>query len=98
MTKMFAVTAFDRPNHLEKRMEVRPTHLKYWDDNAASMVLAGPFLGEDGNAIGSMMVVRAPDLASAQALVGKDPYAVEGVFESVDVRPWNWVIKRPEGL
>src|SRR5690606_38084065 len=75
MTKMFAVTAFDRKNHFDKRMEVRPTHLKYWDDNAASMVLAGPFLGEDGKAIGSMMVVTASDLAAAEALVGNDPYA-----------------------
>ena len=98
MTKMFAVTAFDKPNSLEKRLEVRPTHLKYWDDNADAMVLAGPFLGEDGNAVGSMMVVTASGQAAAEALVGNDPYAVEGVFESVTVRPWNWVIKRPETL
>src|SRR5690606_29642462 len=65
MTKMFAVTAFDKPNSLEKRLEVRLTHLKYWDDNADAMVLAGPFLGEDGNAVGSMMVVTASGQAAA---------------------------------
>lgn len=98
MTKMFAVTAFDKPNHFEMRQQVRPTHLKYWDDNSDSMVLAGPFLGEDGKSIGSMMVVTASDQAAAEALVGNDPYAIEGVFESVTVRPWNWVIKRPDHL
>lgn len=98
MTKMFAVTAFDKPNYLEKRLEVRPAHLQFWEDNADAMVLAGPFLDEDGKAIGSMMVVTAADRDAAQALVARDPYAQAGVFESVEVRSWNWVIKRPEGL
>lgn len=98
MTKMFAVLAMDKPNHLEKRLETRPAHLQYWEDKADQMVLAGPFLGEDEKPIGSMMVVRAKDKAAAETLVGADPYAVAGVFASVEVKPWNWVIKRPEGL
>ena len=98
MTKLFAVLAKDKPNYLEKRLAVRPAHLQYWEDNAELMVLAGPFLGDDEKPVGSMMVVRAEDKASAKTLVGGDPYAVEGVFESVEIRPWNWVIKRPEGL
>ena len=95
---MFAVIAMDKKGHLEKRLEVRPAHLQYWEDNADAMVLAGPFLDAQGKAIGSMMVVAAPDRAVAEQVVGNDPYAVAGVFESVDIRPWNWVIKRPEGL
>lgn len=98
MTKMFAVIAEDKPNYLEKRLEVRPAHLQFWEDNAGSMVLAGPFLDEDGKATGSLMVVTAADQAEAEALVGRDPYALEGVFQSVTVKPWNWVIKRPEGI
>ncbi len=95
---MFAVIALDRIGHLEKRMQTRPAHLQYWQDNADAMVLAGPFLDDDGNAVGSMMVVSAPDREAAAALVGQDPYALAGVFETVEIRPWNWVIKRPEGL
>lgn len=98
MTMMFAVTALDKPDHLETRLETRPAHLQFWDDNAASMVLAGPFLGEDGKATGSLMIVKAEDQAAAEALVGRDPYAEAGVFESVVVRPWNWVINRPENI
>jgi|SRR5690606_6372688 len=98
MTKMFAVTALDKADHFDKRMETRPAHLQFWEDNSAAMVLAGPFLDDDGKAIGSLMVVSAADKAEAEALVARDPYAVAGLFESVVVRPWNWVIKRPEGL
>lgn len=98
MTKLFAVLAMDKPNHLEKRLETRPAHLQYWEDNAGQMVLAGPFLDEDEKPIGSMMVVNAEDRAAAEKLVDGDPYAIEGVFQSVEIKPWNWVIKRPESL
>lgn len=98
MSKLFAVLAMDKPNYLEKRLETRPAHLQYWEDNSDQMVLAGPFLGEDEKPIGSMMVVKAQDKASAEQLVGGDPYAVAGVFASVEVKPWNWVIKRPDFL
>lgn len=98
MTKMFAVLAMDKPNYLEKRLETRPAHLQYWEDNADRMVLAGPFLDADEKPIGSMMVVKAEDRAAAETLVGGDPYAVAGVFAGVEIKPWNWVIKRPEGL
>ncbi|SDG20709.1 YciI family protein [Pelagibacterium luteolum] len=95
---MFAVVAFDKAGNLDKRLETRPAHLQYWEDNADAMVLAGPFLDDDGKAVGSMMVVEAKDRHAATAIVSQDPYAVAGVFETVEIRPWNWVIKRPEGL
>ena len=98
MTKMFAVIGLDKPDHFARRQEVRPAHLAYWEDNTDVMVLAGPFLDENGNAVGSMMVIRAVDHDAATALVAADPYATEGVFGSVEVKPWNWVIKRPEHI
>lgn len=98
MTKMFAVVAMDKPNHLEKRMQTRPAHLQYWQDKSEGMVLAGPFLDDEGQPVGSMMVVTADSKVEAQALVDGDPYVLEGVFGSVEITPWNWVIKRPSGL
>ncbi len=98
MTMMFAVTALDKNDHLETRLATRPAHLQFWDDNAASMVLAGPFLDAGGKATGSLMIVKAENQAAAEALVASDPYAAAGLFESVVVRPWNWVINRPETI
>lgn len=98
MTTMFAVTAIDKKDHLETRLQTRPAHLQFWDDNKASMVLAGPFLDADGKATGSLMIVKADDQSAAEALVANDPYAEAGLFESVVVRPWNWVINRPDHL
>ena len=33
------------------------------------------------------------DRAAAQRLVDGDPYKVNGVFESVEVRAWKWLLK-----
>ncbi|TIT65324.1 MAG: hypothetical protein E5W60_14025, partial [Mesorhizobium sp.] len=37
------------------------------------------------------------DMTAAQALAASDPYAKVGLFESVEIRPWNWVFQKPAG-
>ncbi|GGA36178.1 YciI family protein [Pelagibacterium lentulum] len=95
---LFAVHAKDKPGHLETRLATRPAHLAYWEQNDPELVLAGPFLDDDGKPCGSLIVVRADDLAGARALIDADPYAIAGLFESVTIQPWNWALKRPEGV
>lgn len=94
---LFALTAIDKAGHLETRLGARPDHLAYWQDNDAAVVLGGPFLDADGKPCGSMLVISAQDMAAAEALVANDPYTLAGLFESVSLRPWTWVLKRPEG-
>ena len=31
-----------------------------------------------------------------EAMADADPYAVAGLFASVDIRPWKWLIRNPE--
>ena len=35
------------------------------------------------------------DLAAAQAMATNDPFAQAGLFESVQIQPWNWVFNNP---
>ena len=49
----------------------------------------------DGKPNGSLVVIEAADAAAANALAAKDPYAMAGLFESVEIRPWNWVFNPP---
>ena len=44
---------------------------------------------------GSIVVVEAGDLAAAKALFAADPYAAAGLFETVEIRPWRWVVGAP---
>jgi uncharacterized protein YciI len=37
--------------------------------------------------IGSLIIIEVADLAAARAWSANDPYVLNGVFQSVDIRP-----------
>ncbi len=45
---------------------------------------------------GSLVVIEASNRDEILAISQEDPYARAGLFESVEIRPWNWAIKNPE--
>ena len=93
---LFAITCTDKPGHLELRMETRSSHLDYLNSLGDTLKAAGPFLDDDGEPTGSLIVIEADNRIEAIAIAGADPYAKAGLFESVDIRPWRWAIKNPE--
>jgi len=92
---LFVLTCEDRPGALPVRMENRPAHLA-WVAESGRVKAGGPFLDEAGGMVGSMLVIEAADLADAKAFAAGDPYAKAGLFQSVTIRPWRWVIGAPE--
>lgn len=95
---LYAFLCTDKPNSLALRMETRPPHVAWLNEiNAAGQLkFAGPFLDDAGQATGSLVVVEAETLEAAQALSAADPYAKAGLFETVEVKAWNWVFNKPE--
>lgn len=93
---LFALICTDKPGRLQTRLDNRSAHLAWLESLGAGTRAAGPFLGPDGKPGGSLVIVAADDMEAARALAAKDPYAAAGLFASVDIRPWNWVIKNPE--
>jgi uncharacterized protein YciI len=94
---LFAFICTDRPGKLQTRIDTRPDHLAFLETLNAEkkLAFAGPFLDEDGKPFGSLVVVEAPDLSAAKALSAADPYAKAGLFETVEVRQWNWTFNKP---
>lgn len=88
---LFAIICKDKPGMLETRLATRPPHMDYLNQSKG-LKLAGALLGDDGQPIGSLIVVEAEDLAAAQAQADNDPFTAAGVFESVEVRPWRVAI------
>ncbi len=88
---LFAILCKDKPGALDTRLATRPTHLDYLNQSTG-LKLAGALLGDDGNPIGSLLIVEAEDLAAAQAQADNDPFTTAGVFESVEVRAWRVAI------
>ncbi len=92
---LYALICTDRPGQLELRMKVRPDHLAFLDGLGAAMKGAGPFFGDDAKANGSLIIIEAESKAAAEAIAARDPYALAGLFQSVDVRPWKWLLQNP---
>jgi uncharacterized protein len=96
---LYALICKDKPGHLQVRMDTRPKHLDHLNglDAAGTLKIAGPFLDGDGKPCGSLVILEADDEASARALADADPYTQAGLFESVEIRPWNWTFGKPVG-
>ncbi|AGT07649.1 YciI family protein [Paracoccus aminophilus] len=86
----FALICRDKPDHLEVRKATREKHLAFLN-GYDGLFVAGPLL-EDGNPIGSLVVIEAADLEAARAWAGNDPYVAAGLFSSVEVVEWKKVI------
>ncbi|WP_038034926.1 YciI family protein [Thermopetrobacter sp. TC1] len=96
---LFAIICTDKPEEgLRLRKENRPKHLKWLEDLGNTVVAAGPFLDEEGNPSGSLIIITACSLDKAREIAAQDPYAQAGVFEHVEIRPWKWLINKPAGL
>lgn len=95
---LFAVICADKPGHLNLRMETRPPHVEWLNGLNAEgkLKVAGPFLDAEGKPCGSMLLIAADGLEAAKALAAQDPYAQAGLFESVEIKPYNWVFNNPE--
>lgn len=95
---LFAVICADKPGHLNLRMETRPPHVEWLNglNAAGTLKIGGPFLDGDGKPCGSMLLIAADSLEDAKALAAQDPYAKVGLFETVEIKPYNWVFNNPE--
>ena len=42
-----------------------------------------------GEGIGSIVVIEAASLDAARAAFARDPFMVQGLFDSVTIKPWK---------
>ncbi|WP_300391806.1 YciI family protein [Henriciella sp.] len=90
---LFLVNARDKPNALDLRMENRPAHLDWAKAHADRIWMAGPVFSDDGETFaGSTFVVEFDSLHEAEAWAANDPYAEAGLFASVEIVPFKWLL------
>jgi uncharacterized protein YciI len=86
----FVMTCLDKPGALDLRLATREPHLAWLAGVEGVRVrLAGPFLDEAGEMIGSMFILEAADLDAVRAFSAADPYTLAGLFAQVEIRPWR---------
>lgn len=87
---MFAIICTDKPGGLEIRKTNRDKHLAYLDSTGAT--LAGPFLDNDGNMSGSLILLDVETREEAEAWAAGDPYAQAGLFTKTRIERFKRVI------
>lgn len=97
---LYAIIGTDVPDSAAARFAARPRHLERVQAlvQQGRLVLAGPFPAIDAadpgpnGFTGSLIVAEFPDLDSARAWAAADPYATDGVFAEVVVKPFRQVL------
>ena len=76
---------------IERRKRVRPTHLAAIAPlvEDGHVLVGGAILNDDGDMVGSMLLVEFPDRNGLDAWLERDPYVTGGVWKEVEVRPFR---------
>lgn len=98
----YVIYSHDRPDSLTARLAARAAHLQRLEALLAEgrLLLAGPRpaidSGEPGPAgfLGSLVVAGFDSLNEARAWADADPYVAAGVYEAVEVTPFNRVMPK----
>jgi len=96
----YVIYSRDRENSLPARLEARPAHLARLQAllQEGRLLLAGPRPAIDAadpgpaGFLGSLVVAQFDSLEAAQAWADADPFVTAGVYESVEVTPFNKVM------
>jgi uncharacterized protein YciI len=77
-----------------KVAQFRPEHRQYLAQlrERGQLAASGPFTDDSG----ALIIYEADSLAAAEALLRGDPFNLNGIFLSHQIRPWNPVLANRE--
>ncbi len=88
----FAAICIDKENSEHIRLENRADHIEHLKKVKHHMLLAGPFLNNEGRMCGSLLVFNDMPLEDINQWLEQDPYNQANLFQSVEVKPFKKVI------
>ena len=96
----YAIYSKDFPDCLDRRLAARPDHVARLValQNEGRLLIAGPRPAIDSanpgpaGFLGSLVVAEFESLDEAREWANADPYIEAGVYESVEVSPFNYVL------
>jgi len=96
----FIIFAYDGKDEaaLERRMKVRPQHL----ENMAKLkeeghvICAGGMIGDDGNLMGSFLVMEYESEEALQEYLKTEPYMTGDVWKDITIEDCRVMIGGPE--
>jgi hypothetical protein len=86
---LFVIHALDHADALPRRLAAYDSHKAFLADTSTygvRIIMSGPLVGDDGlTAIGSLLVVEAPDRASVERFNAADPFTAAGVWRELTI-------------
>jgi hypothetical protein len=94
---LYSIVGIDVENSLQARLAARPDHVERLKQlvSQGKLIVAGPNPAIDssdpGDAgfTGSIIIAEFNSLQDAQDWADQDPYILGGVYDSVEVKPFN---------
>jgi len=80
------------PARAEDRKRLRGDHLAYIAAHREIILAGGPVLTSDGAPETMILLLNLPGVPDAEAFIRAEPYTANGVFRSVEVKPWARVL------
>lgn len=91
--KQYLITGYDYTDAgaLQRRMNIRPHHLDGVKalKQSGNYILGGAILNEEGNMIGSVLILQFETEEELEAWKKNEPYITQKIWESVDVKPYR---------
>jgi hypothetical protein len=77
----------------DKIKEVRPVHRQYLSAlrERGKLWASGPFVDDSG----ALIIYQAESEEEARQLIEGDPFFAAGVFQDIQLKPWNIVFTPP---
>ena len=87
----YIITGYDYTDEgaVERRLNVRPEHLEHARaaKHAGNLISAAAILNQNGNAVGSVMIMQFSAEEELDAWKSNEPYIAQGIWQTVDVKP-----------
>jgi uncharacterized protein len=90
---LFVIHGHDRPEDgAAIRRCTRPEHLRFVLANPGVFRYGGPLLDEQGQTIGSLMLIDLPDRKALDRFLAEEPYCRNRLFAPLHVHPSRQVV------
>lgn len=86
----YVVETWDKPDHLDLRMSVRPEHISFLKRNTDRLLAAGAKLSDDGETmLGTIYIIDTENREEAERFVAEDPFTKAGLPERISIARWR---------
>ena len=85
----FIIDCRDSEQGQQLRSQIRDQHLAHLNTRKTSILTAGPQLNDNGDVMGSLIIIDCDSREDVESFVSHDPYSVAGVFSDVRITAYK---------